>query len=69
MLRVTLENGELFVQENDEPKQKLLSEGPQDFYSATSSDEFSFSPPGGSTANVMILHLDDGRELSLKRLE
>ena len=69
VLRVTLENGELFVQENDEPKQKLLPEGPQDFYSATSSDEFSFSPPEGSTANVMILHLDNGRELSLKRLQ
>ena len=69
VLRVTLENGELFIQENDEPKQKLLPEGPQDFYSATSSDEFSFSPPEGSTAKVMILHLDDGRELSLKRLQ
>jgi len=33
VLSVTVENGRLFVQENDEPKQEYLAESPQDFYS------------------------------------
>jgi CubicO group peptidase (beta-lactamase class C family) len=66
VLAVTLENGHLFVQENDGPKQELVPEGEQDFYSASSSDECTFSPADGSTAQVMILHLD-GKDVPLKR--
>jgi hypothetical protein len=42
VLSVTLENGRLFVQEKDKPKQELLPESPQDFYKTTSSNESTF---------------------------
>jgi len=67
VLTVTVENGRLFVQENDEPKQELLAESPKDFYSASSSDEYSFKLPDGGPAQVLILHLD-GKDIELKRL-
>jgi hypothetical protein len=67
VLKVTVEDGRLFVQENDEPKQEYLAESPQDFYSATSSDEVTFAHAGGSAAQVMILHAD-GKDFQLKRL-
>ena len=67
VLSVTVENGRLFVQENEEPKQELLAEGPNDFYSASSSDECTFKPPGESPAQVMVLHLE-GKDVELKRL-
>lgn len=65
-LTVTAENGHLYIEENDEPKQEYLAESPSDFYSTTSSDECSFKPETG-TAQMMVLHLDDGRNLELKR--
>lgn len=68
VLSVTLENGRIFVQENDEPKQELQADGPRDFYSTSSSDEISFSPPDGGEAQILVLHLDDGRNLSMKRI-
>jgi hypothetical protein len=67
VLSVTVENGRLFVQENEEPKQELLAESPNDFYSASSSDECTFKPPGESPAQVMVLHLE-GKDVELKRL-
>jgi hypothetical protein len=67
VLTVTLEDGRLFVRENDEPKQELLAEGPQEFYSASSSDECTFMPADGNTAQVMVLHAD-GKDFTLKRL-
>jgi CubicO group peptidase (beta-lactamase class C family) len=67
-LTITLEDGSLFVQENDESKQQLLPQGPLDFYSTSSSDEYTFVPDG-STAQILILHLDDGRNLSFKRIQ
>jgi CubicO group peptidase (beta-lactamase class C family) len=67
VLTVTLQNGRLFVQENDEPKQELLAQGPQDFYSAASMDEFTFAPADGSAAQQMVLHAD-GKDFVLKRL-
>jgi CubicO group peptidase (beta-lactamase class C family) len=63
----TTEDGRMFFQENDEPKQEYFAEGPQDFYSAVSSDEVTFAPADGSTAQVMILHAD-GKDFRLKRL-
>jgi len=68
VLSVTVENGRLFVQENDEPKQELLPESPQDFYSANSSDECSFKPPDGGPAQILVLHLG-GKDVELKRVQ
>jgi CubicO group peptidase (beta-lactamase class C family) len=68
VLSVTVENGRLFIQENDEPKQEYLAESPQDFYSTTSSDECTFKPADGGAAQVLVLHLG-GKDVELKRLE
>jgi CubicO group peptidase (beta-lactamase class C family) len=68
VLSVTVENGRLFIQENDEPKQEYLAESPQDFYSTTSSDECTFKPAEGGAAQVLVLHLE-GKDVELKRLE
>jgi CubicO group peptidase (beta-lactamase class C family) len=68
VLSVSVENGHLFLQENDEPKQELLPESPQDFYSANSSDECTFKPGGNGPAQVLILHLD-GKDIELKRVQ
>ena len=67
VLTVTADNGRLYIQENNETKQELLPESPQDFYSTTSSDECSFKPADGP-AQVLVLHLDDGKDVELKRL-
>jgi hypothetical protein len=67
VLSVSVENGRLFVQENDEPKQELLPESAQDFYSASSSDECTFKPDGNGPAQVLILHLG-GKDFELKRV-
>ena len=66
-LTVTVENGRLFVRENDEEKQEYLAESPNDFYSATSTDECSFKPETGP-AQVLVLHLDNGQNPELKRM-
>jgi CubicO group peptidase (beta-lactamase class C family) len=67
VLTVTEENGHLFIQENDEPKQEYLAESPLDFYSAASSDECSFKQEGTGPAQVLVLHVD-GKDLELKRV-
>ncbi|MBA0087983.1 MAG: serine hydrolase, partial [Acidobacteria bacterium Pan2503] len=67
ILTITVENGHLFVRENDEEKQEYLAESPNDFYSTTSTDECSFKPETG-LAQVLVLHLDDGRNPELKRV-
>jgi CubicO group peptidase (beta-lactamase class C family) len=67
VLTVTVENGRLFIRENDEPKQEYLAESVNDFYSATSTDECSFKPETGP-AQVLVLHLDNGQNPELKRL-
>jgi CubicO group peptidase (beta-lactamase class C family) len=66
ILTVTVDNGRLFIQENDEAKQQLLADSPQDFYSTNSSDEYTFKPATG-TAQVLILHLGD-KDLELQRI-
>ena len=68
VLTVSVEDGHLFIRENDEPKQEYLPESPTDFYSATSSDECSFKPADGGPAQVLVLHLD-GKDVELKRLQ
>lgn len=67
ILTVTVDDGRLYFQENDEPRQELLPESPQDFYSASSSDQCSFKPADGGPAQVLVLHLE-GRDVELKRL-
>jgi CubicO group peptidase (beta-lactamase class C family) len=67
VLTVTVENGRLFIRENDEEKQEYLAESPNDFYSATSTDECSFKPETGPP-QVLVLHLDNGQNLGLKRI-
>jgi len=67
VLTVTLENGRLFIRENDEEKQEYFAESPNDFYSATSTDECSFKPETGP-AQVLVLHLDNGQNSELKRV-
>ena len=67
VLTVTVEDGHLFLRENDEEKQEYLPESSQDFYSTTSSDECIFQPAEGP-AQVLGLHLDDGRNIEFKRI-
>ncbi len=67
VLTVTVENGKLFIAEGDEPKQEYLAESESDFYSASSSDECTFKPATGPS-QVLVLHLDDGRNPELKKL-
>lgn len=64
VLSVTVEDGRLYIQENDEPKQELLAESPQDFYSASSSDEYTFRFAKEGPAQVLVLHLDKDLELN-----
>ena len=67
VLTVTVEDGHLFIREDDEEKQEYLPESSQDFYSTTSSDECTFQPAEGP-AQVLGLHLDDGRNIEFKRV-
>lgn len=67
ILTVTVENGRLFIRENDEEMQEYLAESPNDFYSITSTDECSFKPETGP-AQVLVLHLDNGQNPELKRI-
>lgn len=67
VITVTVENGRLFIRENDEEKQEYLPESLNDFYSATSTDECSFKPETGP-AQVLVLHLDNGQNPDLKRV-
>jgi hypothetical protein len=67
VLTVTVENGRLFVRENDEEKQEYLAESPNDLYSTSSTDECSFKPETGP-AQVLVLHLDNGQNPELKRV-
>jgi CubicO group peptidase (beta-lactamase class C family) len=66
ILTVSVDNGRLFIQENDEPKQEFLATSTQDVYSTSSTDEYTFTPPTGP-AQSLILHLED-KDLELKRL-
>jgi hypothetical protein len=65
-LNVTVENGHLVIQ-NPQDKKVFLPESPTDFYATTSNDECSFGPATG-LAQVLILHLDGGRDVELKRV-
>lgn len=68
VLTVTVENGHIYIREDDQDKQEYLAEGPNDFYSVTSTDECSFKPDTGP-AQVLVLHLDNGQNPELKRVQ
>jgi len=67
VLTITVKDGHLYIRENDEPDQEYLAESPSDFYSASSTDECTFSPDTGP-AQVLVLHLDSGQNPELKRV-
>ncbi len=67
IITVTVEDAHVYMQENDEPKQELVPESPQDFFSAISSDECLFKPANEGPAQVLVLHVE-GKDISLKRL-
>ncbi len=66
-LTVTVSGDHLSIQENDETPQDYLPESPQDFYSATSTDECTFQLPADGPAQALILHLN-GKDVELKRV-
>jgi len=68
VLAVTVENGHLYIQENDETKQEYLPESTQDFYSTTSTDECTFRLQANGPAQALVLHLD-GKDVELKRAQ
>jgi hypothetical protein len=68
VLTVSVEDGHLFIQEGDAQNQEFLAESPTDFYSTTSSIECSFKPANGP-AQVLVLHLDGGRNTELSRVQ
>jgi len=67
VLAVTVDNGHLYIQENDEMKQEYLPEGTQDFYSTASTDECTFRLQADGPAQALVLHLD-GKDVELKRM-
>jgi CubicO group peptidase (beta-lactamase class C family) len=68
VLAVTVEDGHLFLQENDEPKQEYRAENADDFYSISSSDECTFKPAGIAPAQKLVLHVD-GKDVELTRIQ
>jgi CubicO group peptidase (beta-lactamase class C family) len=64
---VRWKDGRLWVQENDEPEQELLAEGPNRF-NTVAEDVYTFEPDAQGKAATMTLHLDD-RDVAAKRRE
>jgi CubicO group peptidase (beta-lactamase class C family) len=67
VLTITRSGNHLAVQENDEPVQQLLAEGPRAFFSETAEDEYTFEVDAEGRATVMTLHTD-GRDIPIKRI-
>jgi CubicO group peptidase (beta-lactamase class C family) len=71
ILTITVEDGHLYCQEENEAKQELMPESPVDFYSTIPPAEFSFKlagdGKGDSPAQALILHFE-GKDVELKRL-
>ena len=67
VMTVSIENGHLYIQENDEPKQEYRAESPQDFYSVVSNDECTFKFDGNDRAHTLVLRAD-GKSFELKRV-
>lgn len=69
ILTVRRDGDHLSIQENDEPQQELLPESEKDFFSTASSDEITFELDAEGHTRRMILHLDGGRDMPVKRIE
>jgi CubicO group peptidase (beta-lactamase class C family) len=67
VLKITRSGDHLAVQENDEPVQQLLAEGPHAFFSEMADDVYTFEVDAQGHATVMTLHTD-GRDIPIKRL-
>ena len=67
VLTITRSGDHLAVQENDEPAEQILGEGPRAFFSPTADDEFTFEVDAQGRATVMTLHTG-GRDIPIKRL-
>ena len=67
VLKIARSGDHLAVQENDEPVQQLLAEGPSAFFSETADDVYTFEVDAQGHATVMTLHTD-GRDIPIKRL-
>jgi CubicO group peptidase (beta-lactamase class C family) len=68
VLAITREGNQLFVQENDEPRQELGAEGERKFFSKTADDEYTFEVDSQDRATVMTLHTD-GKDIPIKRID
>jgi CubicO group peptidase (beta-lactamase class C family) len=66
VMTVIAADGHLYIQENEEPRQEILSDSPVDFYSTASFDELTFEPADGDKALTMILHVD-GKDMRAMR--
>lgn len=68
VLTITRSGDHLAVQENDEPVQQLLAEGPRAFFSETADDEYTFEVGAQGRATVMILH-SGGQDIPIRRIQ
>lgn len=68
VLTITRSGNHLAVQENDEPVQQLLAEGPRAFFSETADDEYTFEVDAQGRATAMTLHTE-GRDIPIKRIQ
>jgi CubicO group peptidase (beta-lactamase class C family) len=69
VVMVTVDSGHLFIQEGDETKLEYLAESPAEFYSANSIYEGTFAPATGGPAQTLVVHLANGRNIELKRVQ
>ncbi len=69
ILTIRREGDHLSIQENDEPKQELMPESEKDFYSTTSDDTLTFEVDAQGHTRQMILHLGEGKDMAIKRIE
>jgi CubicO group peptidase (beta-lactamase class C family) len=68
ILAITREGNQLFVQENDEPRQELGAESDRRFFSRMADDEYTFEVNAQGRATVMTLHTD-GKDIPIKRID
>jgi len=68
VLTIRREADYLSVKENDEPKQELMPESENDFYSTSSDDRSRFQVDRQGRATGMTWHVD-GREIPIKRID
>jgi hypothetical protein len=65
-LKVRWRDGRLWVQENDEPEQELVPEGPARFFTIAD-DVYTFETDGRGSVTSLTLHLDDRKIIAKRR--